>query len=324
MLTALIALGIFASIVLLTEGLYYSSHSLSKTEGQRLKERVQNWNTKLVGQPRHRPVVRKRVLSEIPWFHRVLERSRSLATLRRWHEGAKEHNSLGAYILISLLLGVIGFIIGRDLLGGHILTPVIVSAVGLALPWLRLYWTRRQHLQNIQRQLPDALELIARALRAGHAFSVGLQMVGDEMPDPIGAEFKRTYEEITMGVSSDQALRNLGNRVDLVDVKFFVTSVNIQRETGGNLAEILEALGHLIRRRFEVLMKIKALSAEGKISALVLFCLPPAMALALNWISPGYIDVLFTDPLGQKMLIGATTLMVIGAFVTKKMVSMGV
>ena len=324
MLTALIALGIFASIVLLSEGIYYASRSLSKPDTQRIEERLQDWTNKAESQREQHSVVRKGALSEIPWLHTFLKRCRNIDTLRRLHERARERHSLGTYILISVLFGVIGVFIGKFFLDGDFLAPVIGAVVGIALPWLRLYWKGRRRLREIQRQFPDAIEFIARALRAGHAFSVGLQLVGDEMADPIRTEFKRTFEEITMGVATAQALRNLADRVDLVDMKFFVTAVNVQRETGGNLAEILDSLGHLIRRRFEVLMKVKALSAEGKLSAIILFCLPIGIGLVINFLNPGYLKVLFTDPTGQKMLIVATTMMVIGAFITKKMLSMRV
>ena len=179
-------------------------------------------------------------------------------------------------------------------------------------------------MAKFQRQLPEALELIARALRAGHAFFVGLKLVGEEFPEPIGPEFKRAFDEVSMGISVPQALQNLADRVDCLDVKFFVTSVSVQRETGGNLAEIIESLGHLIRKRFELYMKIAALSAEGKVSAIILFALPLVLGLLLYWMNPEYIGLLFTDPIGHTMLLTGSALMIIGVFITRKMINIEV
>ena len=149
-------------------------------------------------------------------------------------------------------------------------------------------------------------------------------MVGGEMRDPIAGEFQRGYDEISMGVAVPESLTHLADRVELMDVKFFVTSVNIQRETGGNLAEIIDSLGRLIRKRFELKKKIQALSAEGRISAIVLMSLPFGMALALYLISPEYLTPLFTDPMGQTMVAGAAIMMILGGIVMKKMIAIKV
>jgi tight adherence protein B len=151
-----------------------------------------------------------------------------------------------------------------------------------------------------------------------------MKMVGDEMREPIGGEFKRGFDEISMGASVPESLGHLADRVDLMDMKFFVTSVNIQRETGGNLAEIIDSLGHLIRKRFELRKKIRALSAEGRISAIVLMSLPFAMALVFHFINPDYLTPLFTDPMGHAMMGGAAVMMVIGGIVMKRMIAIKV
>jgi tight adherence protein B len=175
-------------------------------------------------------------------------------------------------------------------------------------------------MATLERQLPEALELVSRALRAGHAMSVGLKIVGDESADPIGKEFRRVFDEVSMGVSLPQALNNLSERVNTVDVRFFVTSVLVQRETGGNLAEIIDSLASLIRRRFELQLKVKALSAEGRFSAMILLGLPIVIGLVLYKMNPEYFGLLFTDPMGQRMTTAGITMMVIGAVVMKRMV----
>jgi tight adherence protein B len=197
----------------------------------------------------------------------------------------------------------------------------LLSAVVLgALPAGYLYWLKSQRMAMFERQLPEALELVSRALKAGHAFSVGLKLVGDEAADPIGIEFKRVFDETSMGVALPQALQNMTNRLDCVDLRFFVTSVLVQRETGGNLAEIIDSLAGLIRRRFELHLKVRALSAEGRISGIVLFALPLVLGVVLYIMNPEYMGLLFTDPMGQKLATVGSVLMVSGAVAMKRMV----
>lgn len=194
----------------------------------------------------------------------------------------------------------------------------------MLLPWGHLYYKKSKRLGEIHRQLPDALELMGRALRAGHALFVGMKMVGSEMRDPIAGEFKRGFDEISMGASVPEALSHMADRVELLDVKFFVTSVNIQRETGGNLAEIIDSLGRLIRKRFELRKKVKALSAEGRMSALILMGLPFGIGLALHFLNPDYLAPLFTDPMGHMMVGAAATMMILGGIVMKRMIAIKV
>jgi tight adherence protein B len=179
-------------------------------------------------------------------------------------------------------------------------------------------------MKMFERQLPEALQLVSRALRSGHAFSVGLKLVGDETADPIGIEFRRVFDEISMGVALPQALQNMTDRLDCVDLRFFVTSVLVQRETGGNLAEIIDSLAVMIRKRFELHLKVRALSAEGRFSAIILFALPIVVGGVLYKMNPDYMSTLFTDPMGQKMLMGGSFLMVTGAIIMKRMVAIKV
>jgi tight adherence protein B len=160
---------------------------------------------------------------------------------------------------------------------------------------------------------------MARALRAGHAFSVGMKMVGDEFPDPIGPEFNRTVEEISFGIDTPEAMNNLNERVVSTDLKFFITALVVQRETGGNLAEIIEAISRLIRQRFELLGRVKALSAEGRLSGIVLFVMPFVMGGVLWWMNEDYMRLLIEDDLGLMMLGAAGLLMLFGAVIMKKM-----
>ena len=166
----------------------------------------------------------------------------------------------------------------------------------------------------IELQLPDALDLMARAMLAGHAFPSGVQMVGNEMPEPVAGEFRIVFDEINFGISVQDALTNLATRVPSTDLRYFVISVLIQRETGGNLAELLSNISALIRARLKLLGAVRVLSAEGRLSALILTVLPFALAGVINFINPKFLSVLWTDPAGLKVSGGALFIMLLGIF----------
>lgn len=328
MLTPLIAFGIFITVVLLAEGFYYVVHSRSRgaRDEQRVKERLQSWTERPdLNEASH--LVVKETYSEIPWLNALLAKLKErqyAARLVKVHDQAKAPYSLAAYVLASALLAVLGGLLGSRAIFGQPFIILGCAGTGMLVPWGHIYYRKFRRLGEIHRQLPDALELIGRALRAGHALFVGMKMVGGEMRDPIAGEFQRGFDEISMGVSVPESLSHMADRVELMDVKFFVTSVNIQRETGGNLAEIIDSLGRLIRKRFELKKKIKALSAEGRISAIVLMSLPFGMALALHFVNPEYLTPLFTDPMGQIMVGVAATMMILGGLVMKRMIAIKV
>ena len=324
-MTILISLGIFLTLLLLFEGGHavYHAHFSPKTKAlkRRLRATVRsqsNRSTVLQGE-----VLRKRATSELPWLQALLARLPQLDLIERTIQQANSSMPLGVFILLSGVLAFVGLEIAA-LKNSNVLLMLLATLIGGSLPFVYMRWRRRQRFQEFQRQLPDALDLIARALRAGHAFAVGMKMVGDEFPDPIGQEFNRAVEEISFGIDVAEALSNLSNRIDCVDLRFFVTSLIVQRETGGNLAEILEAISLLIRQRFELFGRVKALSAEGRLSGLVLFLLPFGIGAVLWYLSPSYMELLVTDPLGQTMTMIAGTLMCTGAIIMKKMVSIKV
>lgn len=190
----------------------------------------------------------------------------------------------------------------------------MLGAGAVLLPFLWLSIARNKRLKRLEAQLPDAVELIARALRAGHAFPTALQMVSEELPDPIGGEFASAFEEVNYGLPISDAMMNLAARVPVEDLRFFAVAVVLQRETGGNLAEILDNIGRLIRERFKLYGTIRVLSAEGKMSAWVLTLLPFVAALVLNLVSPGFMEVLWKDPAGVKLIAAALFAMVVGVF----------
>jgi tight adherence protein B len=193
-----------------------------------------------------------------------------------------------------------------------------------SIPWIWLYSKRASRLKKFASQLPDAMELVARALRAGHALAAGMHVVAEEMPAPISKEFGRVYEEQNLGISLDEAMKGMCDRVPNLDLRFFVTSVAIQRQTGGDLAEILDRIGHVIRERFKILGQVKALTAEGRLSGVVLIALPIGLFLLMLYMKPDYIELLWKDPMGVKMSIVAIVLMVLGSIAIKKIVDIKV
>jgi tight adherence protein B len=191
-------------------------------------------------------------------------------------------------------------------------------------PLLYISHQKKQRMQQFEKQLPEALDLVTRALKAGHTFMVGMKMVGDEFSDPVGTEFGTILDEINFGVSVPEALLGLSERVDCPDVGLFVTAVILQRETGGNLAEILEKTSQVIRQRFELLGRVRVLAAEGKFSAAVLVALPFVLGVVIYVLSPNYLTVLFTDPIGPAVMMYAASMMAMGIVVIRKMIKIRV
>jgi len=198
---------------------------------------------------------------------------------------------------------------------------------GLAMASVPLCWLlfrRKRRLKAFGAQLPDALDMIARTLRSGQSLAFGFNMVSTEMPAPIGKEFGRVFEEQNLGIALDESLRSLTDRIPNLDLKFFVTALILQRQTGGDLAEILDKIGELIRDRFRIWGQIQALTGEGRLSGLVLLGLPFGLFLAVYKLNPDYVMILFRDPAGKKLLAVAVVMQVLGALMIRKIVNIKV
>ena len=217
----------------------------------------------------------------------------------------------GTVITMSLAAGAgLGLV---TLLFSHLWLAALAAAlVGLTLPvaWLRI--KRTQRMRRFEEQFPEALDLLSRAIRAGHAFQTAMGMVAEELPLPVGGEFKKSFEEQNFGLPLQEALDNLAVRMPLMDVKFFVTAVQIQRETGGNLAEILDNLANVVRERFKILRQVRVHTAHGRFTGYVLLGLPAFLGVALMFISPDHMRTLFTVKMGQMMVMGAIVMQTIG------------
>lgn len=227
-----------------------------------------------------------------------------------------------AFLSIVGMLACIGFLVGTTFSN---LTGGIIAALPLGmLPVMFMRWKKRRKAARFEKAMPEAMELLARSLRAGHTLGSTIEMVSLEVPPPLGTEFRITYEEQRLGLSLPQALRRMGERVASQDLRYFVTAVMIQAETGGNLAEILENIGGVIRERMMLKGKVKGLTAEGRFSALILGFLPVFTFFVLLYLNQSYVMLLMTDPLGKQMLMGGILSIVLGALVMKKMVTIKV
>lgn len=251
-------------------------------------------------------------------FDRVLESLR----LDRLLEQSGLKLSSRAYFLVTLASVAVAAVAVAVPLGWAF--GVLAGAAAAPLPLLVVWFARRRRLAAFGRQLPEALELISRALRAGHSLAAGIHLVAEEMPDPIAGEFRRCYEEQNLGVPLEEALQEMTLRVPNLDLRFFATAVILQRQTGGDLAEILDKIGRLIRERFQIWGQIQALTGEGRLSGIVLLALPPVLFLVMYRLNPEYCMVLFRDPMGQKMLLGAVAMQILGALVIRKIVNIEV
>ena len=318
----LIAITIFILTVALIEGAYYALRKIRSGEKREVLRRLRGYPT----QEYEREIIdimRKSMLSEVPWLNRMLLSMRWTDKLSRMIEQSGTESTLGVFILLSIVLASGGFVIGLWVASNALLSLIMAFFLGV-FPFLYVYLKKKRRMEKFQRQLPDALDLIARALKAGHAFTGGLKMVGDELGEPVGTEFEKTLHEINFGSGVPEALKGLTQRVDCPDLRFFIISVIIQRETGGNLAEILAKIAYLIRERFKLQNRVQVLSAEGKLSAIILISIPFVIALALSVLNPVYIKTLFVDPVGKALVAFALLMMAIGIVVMKRMIEIKV
>jgi tight adherence protein B len=247
----------------------------------------------------------------IPALDRYLAGSKRGSGLGRWIEQSGMKASASGVILIAtgcaVMMALVVGIVTRAPLG----LP-IGAALGCSLPFLVLKIKRGKRLRAFEEQFPEALDMIARALKAGHAFATGLKMTADELPEPVGSEFRKTFEEQNFGLPLKDSLDNLAQRIPILDVRFFATAVLIQRETGGNLSEILENLGHVVRERFKILRQVRVYTAHGRFTGYVLLALPAVLCIALSFINPEHMNTLFRERMGQMMLLGAIVMQTIG------------
>jgi tight adherence protein B len=228
--------------------------------------------------------------------------------------------TVGTLVMASVLLGCVAYLIIKSLTSFTLL-GFAAAPVFAGIPFMFVRWKRTRRFRTFEEQFPEAIELMARALRAGHAFPTGIEMVADEIPAPVGAEFKLLYDRQNFGMPLNDALKGMAERVPILDARFFATAVLTQRESGGNLSEILENLATVIRDRFKVKRQVRAVTAHGRITGWILAGMPVALAIILAVVSPEYMKPMITDPLGIKMVAVGCTMQVIGSLIIRKLVN---
>jgi tight adherence protein B len=224
-----------------------------------------------------------------------------------------------ASIVLAVVLGVVTLLIIRQPF-----VWLIASVIGLVLPYGYLRYRRGARLKRFEEQFPEALDLLSRAIRAGHAFQTAMGMCADELPVPVGVEFKKSFDQQNFGLPLKDTLNELTERVPILDVKFFVTAVLIQRETGGNLAEILDNLAHVVRERFKILRQVRVHTAHGRFTGYVLLALPASLAVVLAWLNPEHMDLLFKERMGHMMIGAAIVMQTIGYFWIRQVIKIEV
>ncbi|MDX2034502.1 MAG: type II secretion system F family protein [Blastocatellia bacterium] len=309
---------IFGTFLLVSVVTYWLLTQKSTAERKRLEERLTGTLT-MSSQTEDvtLQVLRKELMSEIPRLNQLLLQMRLATRLRQMIEQADMNVTVMRLSMFALMLGLLGGMVASLFTQSLLLIPAVVAAAA-SLPFLFVWRKRQKRLNAFLALLPDSLELMSRGLSAGHAFTEALHMVASEMPEPIAGEFGKTYEEQNLGLSYKLALKNMTTRMPLLDLRLCVTAILIQRETGGNLAEILEKVAHTIRERFRIIEDLKTLTTSSRMSAWVLCGLPLFIAVMVNFMNPEYMDPLWRDPRGQKMVYVAATMQLIGMLLIRK------
>lgn len=306
----IICLVIFVTVFLGIEGLYLWWYGTRGPEVRRMERRLRALSGGGHAQDQL-ALMKRRVLAKSPLLSRLLLRMPRVSLIDKWLVQAGLTTSVAELLAQCTILALLGFLTGLWCRLPLLLVVALMVVLAL-IPCVLVARRRAQRLKAFDSRLAEAIDLLARALRAGHALPTALQMAGDEMPEPMGGEFRMLFDEINFGVPLNDALLNLVERIPSTDLKYFVVAVTIQRETGGNLAELLDNISAIIRERLKLLGKIRTLTAEGKLSAWILAVLPFAVAALIFLANRGFLAVLWTDPVGLKLVMGAAVMMVIG------------
>jgi tight adherence protein B len=270
-------------------------------------------------------LLRDEMLSQIPALDNLLRRSERMTNFQNFLNQANVNVRAGnllIYCVISaILMGAVGLMLAGSLPPNQALLFVFVGiVVGAVIPFSYASYRRNKRFQRFEELFPDAIDTLARAVRAGHAFTTALELIASEIAEPVAGEFRMLFEEQKFGLPVRDALMNLTQRMPLVDVKFFVTAVMLQRETGGNLAEILDNLSYVIRERFKIMRQVRVYTAQGRLTMVLLMALPPVIVVIMLSTSPAFIHPLFADPIGHTLIVGGIVLQTIGYFVIRKVI----
>ena len=313
-----IPLVVFVSVLVLALGGYFLVVS-TRTRKEDVKKRLSLLRIRSVRDEDTPDLLKSELLSDVPGLNRILSGFGLAVRIDKWLRQTDLSIKVGTFVLLSLALFAIGILIG-NVLDWHFVLSVAAGFLLLSLPSLVVNIKRKKRLKRFISQFPDTLEMFARSLRAGHSFTGALQLVAQEMPSPVGPEFQKVFDEQNLGIPFRQALVELTERVDSLDVKFFVTAVLIQRDTGGNLAEIIDKIAYVIRDRFRVQGQLRIYTAQARLSGLILAFLPPILGFVIFVMNPNYLKPLWFDPLGNLMIGVAVVLQITGMLVIRKIV----
>jgi tight adherence protein B len=264
-------------------------------------------------------LVRDEMMSNVPWLHQIMMKWSWSTKLQDFVMQAGMTLKPAKLLMICAIVGV-GSYLGAAYFLPHFYYTLPIGIIVAFLPIAFVAFKRKSRLRKFEEHFPEALDLLGRAVRAGHAFTTGLEMISKECPEPLAGEFRTAFEEQNFGLPLRDALLNLTERIPLIDVRFFVTALLIQKETGGNLAEILDGLARVIRDRFRIYREVQVRTAQGRLTAGILIALPIAMLLILSALNPKYVGVLFTDPMGPVILVTAAILQIIGSAILWKII----
>jgi tight adherence protein B len=313
------AILLFVAVVLFVEGIYVWWNDARGPEARRIESRLRLMSAGGHDDKKSFSILKERLLADSPAMQKALLRVPRIHLLDRLIEQSGLSWSVAQLLGLMLAFGVVGAVIAT-LPGWPWPLVVLVAAFTASLPLFYALDHKRRRLVRIDRQLPDALDLMARALRAGHALPGALQMVGDELAQPIAGEFRIAFDEVNYGIAMKDAMINLATRVPIKDLRYFVIAVLIQRETGGNLAELLDSIAALVRGRHKLIGTVRVLSAEGRLSATILCILPFVAGFLFYLANPELMAELWTDPIGVRLIIFAAILMVIGIFWSRQII----
>jgi tight adherence protein B len=305
-----VSLAVFAAL---------SLFDLRKAQARILRDRLSDVQTPAEQAAPDLALLRDEVLSRIPAFDTWLRRSERVSNLQKMlaqgNVDVRAGNFLMLCVVSALLLGAIAAVAA-----GNLMFAWAGVLLGFFMPYAYAAHMRTRRFQKFEEKFPEAIDTLARAVRAGHAFTTALEMIANEVSEPVAGEFRQLYEEQKFGLPVRDALLNLADRIPLVDVKFFVTAVMLQRETGGNLAEILDNLSYVIRERFKILRQVRVHTAQGRLTMVLLMALPPMIVVIMLLLNPGFIRPLFTDPIGHALIVGGITLQTLGYFVIRRII----
>jgi tight adherence protein B len=258
-------------------------------------------------------------LSEVTWMEPLVARLPHTRDLQHMLEQADVTWRVGTFFLLtvgaSIAMGMGAYVVARLWVVG-----IAAAAFGASLPYIYVKRRKTKRLEAFEEHFPEAIDLLGRAIRAGHAFSTGLQMVGEESPEPLAGEFRRVFEEQKFGLAIEDSLLALADRIDLVDMRIFVTALLIQREVGGNLAEILDKISHTIRERFTIQRQVRVYTAQGRFTGYLLGALPIGVGFLIWMLNHEYMMILFREPTGRLMISMAALLQIMGFFVIRKII----